>query len=245
MSGEHLEKGPSVETVRQRAIDVLTEHFSNDNIDLAGFERVNRCSTAVEHREILRALPPIESSEPATAVLPARGGGPVVIDADRVWDNGFLISVLGGTNRAGRWIPARTNFVIGVLGGLSLDFWESLLGPGVTELNVLSVLGGVEIIVPPEMAVEVDGMALLGGFEHQTDTPLRSDPTLPTRGSGDWPSSAAWTSKCGFLEKPPGKPRNEDASSVSRRYVGSSVGHTTDFAPPRSWGRGIPTYPCA
>ncbi len=181
MSGEHLEKGPSVETVRQRAIDVLTEHFSNDNIDLAGFERgldrVNRCSTAVELREILRALPPIESSEPATAVLPARGGGPVIIDADRVWDNGFLISVLGGTNRAGRWIPARTNLAVGVLGGLSLDFRESLLGPGVTEL---SVLGGVEIIVPPEMAVEVDGMALLGGFEHQTDTPLRSDPTLPT-----------------------------------------------------------------
>ena len=44
----------------------------------------------------------------------------------------------------------------------------------------LGVLGGVEIVVPPEMAVGVDGMALLGGFENQTDAPLRSDPDSPT-----------------------------------------------------------------
>jgi hypothetical protein len=184
MSGNHLEKGPDVETVRERAIAVLTEHFSRDSIDLAGFEtrldRVNRCSTAVELREILRELPTLESSEPATDMIPAQGGGPVLVDADRVRDRGFLISVLGGTNRAGRWIPARNNYAIGVLGGLSLDFRKSLLGPGVTELNVLAVLGGIEVIVPPEMTVEVDGMALLGGFEHQTDTPLRHDPNQPT-----------------------------------------------------------------
>ena len=184
MSENYPDKGPNLEVVRQRAIDVLMEHFSKDNIDLAGYEKrldvVNRCSTAEELREILRELPPLESTEPATDVIPAQGGGPVVVDADRVRDHGFLVSVLGGTNRAGRWIPARSNFAIGVLGGLSLDFRESLLGPGVTDLNVLAMLGGIEIIVPPQMVVEVDGMALLGGFEHQTDTPLRSDPDQPT-----------------------------------------------------------------
>ena len=184
MSGNYPEKGPDIEVVRQRAIDVLMEHFTKDTIDLAGFERrldaVNRCSTSEQLRVLLRELPPLESTEPATDMIPAQGGGPIVVDADRVRDNGFLISVLGGTNRAGRWIPARNNFAIGVLGGLSLDFRESLLGPGLTDVNVLAVLGGVEIIVPPEMAVEVDGMAVLGGFEHQTDTPLRSDPNLPT-----------------------------------------------------------------
>ncbi len=30
------------------------------------------------------------------------------------------------------------------------------------------------------MAVEVDGMAVLGGFEYNSDAPLRSDPDLPT-----------------------------------------------------------------
>jgi len=176
-------EGPAIETVRERAVEVLMEHFSNDVMSLEEFEAlldaVNRCSTTGELREILRTLRPLESSKPPTDMIPARGGAPVVVDADRVSDHGFLISVLGGSNRSGRWIPARINFAIGVLGGLSLDFREALLGPGETDLNVVAVLGGVEIIVPPEMAVEVDGMALLGGFEHQTDTPLRSNPDVP------------------------------------------------------------------
>lgn len=184
MTDNYPMQGPNIEAARQRAIDVLMEHFSNDTIDMEGFEKrldaVNQCSTSGELRELLSRLPPLPSSEPATDMIPARGGGPVVVDADRIRDRGYLISVLGGTNRAGRWIPARNNLAIGLLGGLSLDFRESLLGPGVTDLNVVAILGGIEIIVPPEMAVEVDGMAVLGGFEHQTDTPLRSDPNLPT-----------------------------------------------------------------
>ncbi len=184
MSKDYPVQGPSIATVRERAVEVLMEHFSRDVMDLEEFEglldAVNRCSTVGELRELLSKLPPVESSEPATDMIPARGGAPVVVDADRVRPHGFLISILGATNRSGRWIPARKNFAFGVLGGISLDFREALLGSGITDVNLLAVLGGIEIIVPPEMAVEVDGMAALGGFEYGTDTPLRSNPDLPT-----------------------------------------------------------------
>ena len=60
-----------------------------------------------------------------------------------------------------------------------LDFREAVLGAGVTDVNVLAVLGSVEIIVPPEIAVEAGGMAVLGGFEYQTNAPPRTDPNLP------------------------------------------------------------------
>ena len=184
MSEDYPVQGPKIEVVRERAVEVLMEHFSNDVMDLEEFERlldaVNGCSTASELRSLLRKLPPLESSNPATDMIPAQGGAPVVVDADRVRDHGFLISVLGGTDRAGRWIPARRTFAVGVLGGISLDFREALLGPGITDLNVLAVLGGVEIIVPPGMDVEVDGMALCGGFEDKTDAPLRRNPDVPT-----------------------------------------------------------------
>ena len=184
MSKSYPVQEPDVEKLRERAIEVVMEHFSNDVMDLAEFERlldaVNQCSTAAELRGILQTLPPLESSEPTTDMIPAQGGGPIVVDANRVREYGFLMSVLGGTSRSGRWIPARKSFALGVLGGISLDFRESVLGPGATDVNVLAVLGGVEIIVPPEMAVEVDGMAVLGGFENHSDTPLRSDPNIPT-----------------------------------------------------------------
>jgi len=183
MSEDYPVRSSNIEVIRERAVDVLMEHFANDVMVVEEFEglldAVNGCSTTGELRELLSKLPPLESSKPATDMIPAQGGRTVVVDADRVRDHGFLISVLGGTNRAGRWIPARKNLALGFLGGVALDFREALLGPGVTDLNVFAFLGGIEIIVPPEMAVEVDGIALLGGFEHQTDTPLRSNPDLP------------------------------------------------------------------
>ena len=184
MSKDYPVQSPNIEVIRGRAIEVLMEHFANDVMDLEEFEELldaaNGCSTAGELHELLSELPPLESSKPATNMIPARGGEPVVVNADRVRDHGFMISVLGGANRAGRWIPARKTLVLGVLGGLSLDFREALLGPGMTDLNVLTILGGVEIIVPPEMAVDVDGIALCGGFDHETDAPLRSNPDFPT-----------------------------------------------------------------
>ena len=184
MSKNHPFQSSNIEAIRERAVEVLMEHFSRDVMNLEEFEglldAVNRCSTSGELRELLSKLPPLASSKPATDMMPAPGGAPVVVDADRVRPRGFLISILGATNRAGRWIPARKSFALGVLGGVSLDFREALLGSGITDVNLLAVLGGIEIIVPPEMAVEVDGMAVLGGFEYQTDAPLRSNPDLPT-----------------------------------------------------------------
>ena len=177
MSDDYPIRPANMDAAREQAVEVLTEHFSRNVMDVDEFEglldSVNRCSTTSELQELLSKLPPLGSLKSATDLMPALGGPPVVVDADRVRPRGFLLSVLSGTTRAGRWIPARKSFALGVLGGISLDFREAVLGAGVTGVNVLAVLGGVEIIVPPEMAVEVDGMAVLGGFEYQTDARRR------------------------------------------------------------------------
>jgi hypothetical protein len=52
------------------------------------------------------------------------------------------------------------------------------MGPGVTELHVYTLWGGVEVIVPPGMNVESHGIGILGGFEHAPDR--SPDPTAPT-----------------------------------------------------------------
>ncbi len=110
MSKDYPIQPPNIEAMREQAVEVLMDHFAKDAMDLEEFEglldAVNGCSTAGELRKLLPELAPVESSEPATDMIPARGGAPVVVDADRVRDHGFLISVLGSTNRAGRWIPA-------------------------------------------------------------------------------------------------------------------------------------------
>jgi hypothetical protein len=65
------------------------------------------------------------------------------------------------------------------MGGICLDFREALLPPGATEVWIFTAMGGAEIIVPPGLAVESDGVAILGGFEHAEQADLQLDPDAP------------------------------------------------------------------
>ena len=56
------------------------------------------------------------------------------------------------------------------MGGAELDFREAHLGPGVTEVNILAIMGGAQVIVPPGVQVEMNGVALMGGFEARDRT---------------------------------------------------------------------------
>jgi len=90
-----------------------------------------------------------------------------------------MLAVLGGTVRKGRWIPARQNYAFSIMGGMTLDFREALLPPGETEVWVFTAMGGADIIVPPGLPVECDGMAILGGFDHREDASVSADPNAP------------------------------------------------------------------
>ena len=53
-----------------------------------------------------------------------------------------MVAALGGVERKGRWIPARQNYAVAVMGGVVLDFREALLPPGVTEVWIFTAMGG-------------------------------------------------------------------------------------------------------
>jgi hypothetical protein len=90
----------------------------------------------------------------------------------------IVVAIMGGASRRGQWTPARKNFALAIMGGAELDFREAVLGPGVTEVQVFAMWGGIEIIVPPGVNVESHGIGIMGGFDHFTE--LASDPDAPT-----------------------------------------------------------------
>ena len=168
---------------RQQVVEDLMEHFANDVLDLAEFERrldvANSSRTLEELNGLLTDLPTSTALMRSAKLTPARGGSAVLVASEDVRAHSLMIAVCGGTSRKGRWVPARRNTAVGVMGSVQLDFREAMLGPGVTEVAVFACLGGVEIIVPPEMAVEVDGIAIMGGFDNETDAVLNRDPDQP------------------------------------------------------------------
>lgn len=90
-----------------------------------------------------------------------------------------LVALFGGITRKGRWhVPADME-AITVFGGAEFDLRQAILPPGGARMRTICALGGVEIIVPPELHVIDDGWAILGGREIPADTAESARPDAP------------------------------------------------------------------
>jgi hypothetical protein len=174
---DHPDRLPaSLPERRERVIDGLTRHFASDRIDERELER--RIDLAVAARS-LAELEAVHADLPALA-RPASAAVSTSEPGDPVRPRQALLALLGGTVRKGAWRPARQIFACAVMGGLDLDFREALFPPGVTELNVMALMGGVDIVVPPGLRVECEGFGVLGGFDDLNQDGDPGDPNRPT-----------------------------------------------------------------
>lgn len=173
------ENALALQSLRQRTIDELCRHFAADNLDLVEFERrldlAHRVGTSSELAALTSDLPAAGAPEPAAAEAPR--ARPAVGLARR--SRQALLAILGGTTRRGRWTPAEQSTVVAIMGGAQIDFRDALLPPGETEIRCFAFWGGIEIIVPPDLVVDVDGVAILGGFEHASGGPAGLPPDAP------------------------------------------------------------------
>lgn len=169
---------------RQKVVDALCEAFARDEIAVEEFERrVDRAHAAEDAEELRRLLTDLPSAGPPAPAEsepnpPARAAPPRA-PARTVRDSSVVAGIFGGGTRRGSWTPARVNTAIGVLGGCELDFREARLSPGVTEVRVFALWGGVEVVVPPDVRVECSGIGIMGGFEHAESVPTSDDPDAP------------------------------------------------------------------
>jgi hypothetical protein len=84
------------------------------------------------------------------------------------------IAVLGGCDRKGRWRPAPDSVALAVLGGVGLDLRDATIEGDEIVITAVAVLGGIEIVVPEGVEVDLGGFALLGGNDHEQGTaPVR------------------------------------------------------------------------
>ena len=53
------------------------------------------------------------------------------------------------------------------------------LPAGVVDIDLRAVMSSIEILVPPGLAVETEGVAIMGSFEHVDRAPAHPDPDAP------------------------------------------------------------------
>ena len=90
----------------------------------------------------------------------------------------FVGAVFGGAVRKGPWVVPRDLKVVAVMGGVELDFREAQFAEGVTELDIFTMFGGVDIKLPLGLRVECNGIGIMGGFSVVTDE-ADPDPDAP------------------------------------------------------------------
>ena len=162
---------------RQATVDRLCTHFAQDAIGTTDFERRLDIAYAARTRAELVALEedlPSLPGETRAAVLvgppvshePARGdeyGGVPVDPARPIRESALLVSIWGGTERKGSWVPPRRLNAVTVMGGTDLDFRQATFATGEVSVRLFTLMGGVDIVVPPGVRVEWGGIALMGG----------------------------------------------------------------------------------
>jgi hypothetical protein len=92
----------------------------------------------------------------------------------------WLVSIMSGHDRKGRWRVATNLNVVNIMGGSDIDFNDAELADDVVTVTVFSLMGGASIRVPEGINVEVSDFSLMGGNDASIGNPLpdRGGPTL-------------------------------------------------------------------
>lgn len=172
-----LSRSPVSTDQRERIINRLSECYAHDHIDEQEFERrlgeAHRVTTHSQLLALVSDLPVVaDAAQPQT----------VQTNSEPVSASDTFVAILGGSERRGAWKPARRSQAVAIMGGVDLDYRNAIMPPGVTEVSVFCIMGGVEITVPPGVNVEVSGVPILGGFDNRAGAGRPGGPTLRVTG---------------------------------------------------------------
>jgi hypothetical protein len=138
---------------REATVAHLREAAAEGRLDVEELvNRIDAAYTATTRAEL----------EPLTADLPEATGA--ALGAPRESHaTSFVLSIFGGSDRAGRWRVAERVRVVNIFGGADLDLREATLAGPDVRFTVVSIFGGSDVIVPEGMHVELSSFALFGG----------------------------------------------------------------------------------
>lgn len=104
---------------------------------------------------------------------------PEVIPSELVPDRRGVVSCLASVSRGGDWILPRLFRSVAILGSVELDLTRARIGAGTSHIEVVAVMGSIEITVPPDLRIECDGDPLLGSFEVKGNVRGTMSPDAP------------------------------------------------------------------
>lgn len=172
----------SLVEVREKIVEQLQLNFAHDNVDERELEvRLENAHTASTKADLASIVADLPYFDPEGGTVGGRRVSNIKLNTGPVKESASLVAILSGSDRKGVWRPARRMNSFVFMGGMDLDFTEAEMPPGVTEINVFAMMGGLDIYVPPGMDVEMEGIPILGGIDNAARNAGGEGPTLRIR----------------------------------------------------------------
>ena len=141
---------------RDATLNVLSEHAAVGRLTLDELEERSGRALGARTRGELATLTsdlPREAGQAQAPPAPASGRKPVR----------WLIAIMGGSHRRGRFRAVGTINALAIMGGDEIDLREAEMEGGELTLNLYALMGGANIYVPDSVEVEVGGFSFMGG----------------------------------------------------------------------------------
>jgi hypothetical protein len=146
---------------RDNTASILREAAGDGRLDLDELDErlsaVYAAKTYADLEPITRDLP--TSTAPAAARSDRAYGG--------VPTSKLGIAIMGGFQRKGAWIVPETFTAVAYWGGGEIDLRDARFSAPQVTIHAYAVMGGIEILVPEDAEVHVNGVGIMGGFDHR------------------------------------------------------------------------------
>lgn len=163
---------------RMRVAQLLSDAAAQGRLELSEFEqRLAKVYSANTYGE----LDQLSADLPDVATSPVRGQG------SKPAPSTVLMAIMSGFERRGRWnVPGKlTSFAL--WGGGVLDLRYADFTSNEVEIRSFSIMGGQTILLPPEVNVDVRGVAVMGGFDHSASgNGVQGAPHVTVKGFSLW-----------------------------------------------------------
>jgi hypothetical protein len=145
----------AADTDRIQVAQLLTDAAASGTLQLNEYEdRLNRAYAAQTYQELDRL-----SADLPGAVTRGRTG------PCRPAPSSVLLAILSGYERRGRWNVPRRLTTFAFWGGGVVDMRYADFTSHEVEIRSYSIMGGQTILVPPEVNVDLRGVAVMGNFD--------------------------------------------------------------------------------
>jgi hypothetical protein len=142
---------------RDVTLRTLGDHAAVGRLTLDELEERSGRALAAKTRGELATL---TSDLPADA---GQGGGSRPALAATRKPVRWMIAIMGGSHRRGRFRAVGSINAVSIMGGDEIDLREAEIEGGELTLNLFALMGGANIYIPDSVELEVSGFSLMGG----------------------------------------------------------------------------------